>query len=118
MNYPDLVAGGCTIRLADSQHRFAAAMPNPLRDLAQGEPLYTVMIDKWNDDVSGNVSKSYNKHYNTYIANRNLPRKLLQQEYHVHFVGTSQHASPAEQTAAVKEMIRYGIECITTVSVC
>ena len=72
-----------------------------------GEALYTIVIDEWNDDVSGNWSKLYNKHFNTYIANRNLPRKLLQQEFHVHFLGTSQFATVTEQNAAVKQMIIY-----------
>lgn len=82
-------------------------MPNKLRDIAGGKDLYVVMVPLWCDDVSGNRSKQYNKHINMYMVNSNLPGQLLQQEYFVHFVSASPHATAPEQFSVLKEQIKY-----------
>jgi hypothetical protein len=81
-------------------------MPHNLRVLANGEELYVVMLPLWCDEVSGNHSKQYNKHINIYMANSNLPGRLLQQEYFVCFVSMSPHASSPEQFSAVLDDIK------------
>ncbi|KAL1699940.1 hypothetical protein EV121DRAFT_283734 [Schizophyllum commune] len=103
-NYYDIISRvGSTPKWADDTQ--PPEMPNPIRSLAPGRDIYVVMAPIWADDVSGNRSKQYNKHMNMYMANSNLPGRLLQQEYFVRFVSTSPHASSPEQFAAVRDQI-------------
>ncbi|KAJ7230002.1 hypothetical protein GGX14DRAFT_344444 [Mycena pura] len=82
-------------------------MPNQMRKLVDDdEDLYVVMTSPWADDVSGNKSKQYNKHMNMYAQNGCLPGRLLQQEFHMHFISSSPHASSAEQFAAFRDHVK------------
>jgi hypothetical protein len=83
-------------------------MPNPMRKLVpEGYDLYDVHLSTWFDDVSGNQSKQYNKHFVGYAANTNLPGQLLQQEFFVEYLSNSQHASSLEQLSAIKDLVWY-----------
>ncbi|KZV95843.1 hypothetical protein EXIGLDRAFT_747918 [Exidia glandulosa HHB12029] len=105
-DHPTLLKKG-TFSFAESCTDFADAMPNPLRALAGGVPLYTSFINQWADDVSGNKSKQYNKHENVCFTHACVPGRLLQQEYCVHSISTSTHATALEQFEAVHEMIQF-----------
>ncbi|KAI0264584.1 hypothetical protein BC834DRAFT_804009, partial [Gloeopeniophorella convolvens] len=88
-------------------------MPHPMRALANGKPFFCVWIKLWGDDVSGNRSKQWNKHWNWYLAHAGIPKRLLNQEYFVRFVSTSPHAGILEQGVGICEQIRY-ITCSAT----
>ena len=92
-----------------SNAKYVNVMPNPDQILADSEPLYTSFIDYFEDDVSGNGSKLWNKHWNIYFSHHNLPREMLQQEFHVHFLSTSPFATVSEQYLALKEQM----ECVS-----
>ncbi|KAG2156931.1 uncharacterized protein EDB93DRAFT_1238771 [Suillus bovinus] len=57
------------------------------------------------DDVSGNISKQWNKHHAIYMSNANLPREMLEKEFCIHFVTSSPHAAPMEMMSAMQDSI-------------
>ncbi|KAF8868695.1 hypothetical protein BD779DRAFT_1459482 [Infundibulicybe gibba] len=84
---------------------WAAKMPHPLREKSQGRRVLAVPLIVFMDDVSGNVSKQWNKHHAIYMSNANLPREMIEKEFCVRFVTSSPHASPMELMAAMKDSI-------------
>lgn len=83
-----------------------AKMPNPWREKAKGKPVYCIQLRIWQDDVSGNVSKQWNKHWMYCMTLAGIPKKLLAQEYFTHYISCSPHASVLEQASALNEAIR------------
>lgn len=86
-------------------------MPHPMRARAAGRPVYSIPVVVFMDDMSGNVSKQWNKHISVYISNAALPRERLDKEYHTHFVTTSNHAEPMEIMTGVIDSMQYVYQC-------
>ncbi|KAF8170969.1 hypothetical protein K438DRAFT_1982253 [Mycena galopus ATCC 62051] len=91
--------------LAAASDKFAEAMPHPLREIASSRMVYSIPIVIFIDDVSGNKSKQWNKHFSCYMSNGALPRNKLENEFHVRFVATSPFASPLEIMQGVRASI-------------
>ncbi|KAG1733336.1 uncharacterized protein EDB91DRAFT_1057515 [Suillus paluster] len=67
--------------------------------------VYTVPLIIFMDNVSGNISKQWNKHHAIYMSNANLPREMLEKEFFVCFVTSLPHAAPMELMRAMKQSI-------------
>lgn len=94
-----------TIKFLEESASFGTNMPHPFRATAGNRMVYSVPLILFQDDVSGNVSKQWNKHYVVYASNANLPREVLEKEFCVRFVTSSPHVSPMELMRGVKESI-------------
>ncbi|KAJ7820467.1 hypothetical protein B0H14DRAFT_3735670 [Mycena olivaceomarginata] len=83
-NYLDLQDENCLPSWSEQTVKsgFPETHAEPQKGVGRCDPLYSSFIDYFGDDVSGNRSKSWNKHWNAYMTHRNLPRALLHQEYH------------------------------------
>ena len=80
-------------------------MPHPLRAL--GKPVYSVFVKLWGDDVSGNRTKQWNKHFNWYFQHAGIPSHLLHQEYFVRFASTSPDVSILDQASVIVDQLKY-----------
>ncbi|KAF9468999.1 hypothetical protein BDZ94DRAFT_1357550 [Collybia nuda] len=108
-NMLDLIHSGHSIKFSATSPAWLAKIKNPIRETAQGRPVFVMRIIPWSDDVSGNVSKQWNAHMNIYIANANLPHRKVSQEYFVRFCSTSPHASSSEQFDVLSEDFASGV---------
>ena len=89
----------------DESVSFAARMPHALQKLTQGWPVYAILVIIFNDDVLGNVSKQWNKHYCVYSLNGALPREMVDEESNVQFVATSPSVSAMELMQGIRESL-------------
>lgn len=87
--------------------KYASLMPNSFRQKAGNRMVYAVPLIIFMDDVSGNISKQWNKHHVIYMSNANMPREMLDKEFCVCFVSSSPHATPMELMDAMKASIRF-----------
>ena len=85
---------------------------NLLQLKAGGRPFYAVQLRFWSDDVSGNCSKQWNKHWLWCMTHSGLPKKMLNQEYFVCYICCSQNASVLEQADAICNQIQYVIRVL------
>ncbi|KAG1851927.1 hypothetical protein F4604DRAFT_1883535 [Suillus subluteus] len=105
-----LHALGRAVQRTQSSNKYAKLVPNPLCAKSQGCMVYSVPLIIFMDDISGNISKQWNKHHAIYMSNANLPRKMLEKEFCIRFVTSSPHAAPMEMISAMQESISEAAE--------
>ncbi|KAJ6622345.1 hypothetical protein B0H10DRAFT_2342221 [Mycena sp. CBHHK59/15] len=105
-NFNQILDGNSGIYpLSTQSDKFAQNMPHSLREKAGLRMVYSIPLAVFIDDVSGNKSKQWNKHFSCYMSNGALPRTKLENEFHVRFVTTSPFASPLEIMQGVRASI-------------
>ncbi|KAG8757406.1 hypothetical protein FRC12_010319 [Ceratobasidium sp. 428] len=93
---PEQILG---VRMALHPHRLHSwpePIENPWRKKSGGRLVRSVPVWLYCDDTSGNMSKKWNKHNSFLFTLTGLPRSHAQLPYNVHFLATSNIASPLE----------------------
>ncbi|KIM60204.1 hypothetical protein SCLCIDRAFT_26728 [Scleroderma citrinum Foug A] len=67
--------------LVETSSQLAKLVPHPLHAKANGHMVYSVPLIIFMDDVSGNISKQWNKHHAIYMSNANLPHAMIEKEF-------------------------------------
>ncbi|RDX40490.1 hypothetical protein OH76DRAFT_1459488 [Lentinus brumalis] len=78
---------------------------NRWRKLAKGHRVHAFPVWLFCDDTSGNVSKKWNKHNSFLFTAAGLPRRLVHQEYNIHFLATSNTAPPLEMLDGIADQL-------------
>lgn len=76
---------------------------NPWRQRANGRRVYALPLWTYCDDTSGNITKRWNEHNSFLFTLAGLPRSIVQLPYNVHFLATSNLASPTEMLAKITD---------------
>ncbi|KAJ8089162.1 hypothetical protein PM082_014410 [Marasmius tenuissimus] len=104
--FEDLRDTGRLMRgFSECSKSYKAQMPHPRREVANGRMIYGVPLIIFLDDVSGNISKQWNKHHAIYMLNALFPQQMIEKEFCTRFVTLSPHASPMELVRALKDSI-------------
>ncbi|EFP93090.2 uncharacterized protein PGTG_19370 [Puccinia graminis f. sp. tritici CRL 75-36-700-3] len=98
----DDTCGGRLFELVNGD-KVEVALPNPWRQKANGKIICHVLITLYSDNTSGNSSKQWNKHISFYFTLAGLHPHLTNQEYHCHFLGTSNVAGVLELAEPIVE---------------
>lgn len=78
---------------------------NRWRVQAKGARGFSFLIWLYCDDTSGNVSKRWNKHNSFLFTAAGLPSNLIQRDFNVHFLSTSNIAPPLEMLDGIVDQI-------------
>ncbi|KAL1714355.1 hypothetical protein EV715DRAFT_209819 [Schizophyllum commune] len=81
------------------------ALGNPWRAKSRGHRVLSFMMWLYCDDVSGNVSKKWNKHNSFLFTAAGLPRAEVHKESSIHFICTSNIATPLEMLDGVVDQL-------------
>lgn len=79
---------------------------NVWRTRAKGKWVLAAPVWLYCDDTSGNTSKKWNKHNSILFTLAGLPRSHVQLFYNVHFIATSNIASPLEMAEYVCDVLQ------------
>ncbi|KAI5988836.1 hypothetical protein EDC04DRAFT_2873238 [Pisolithus marmoratus] len=93
--------------LMESSKKYASLEPNSWCKKLGSHMVYAVPLIIFMDDISGNISKQWNKHFVVYMSNANLWCEMLDRKFCVQFVTSSPHASPMELMHAMKQSVSY-----------
>ncbi|KIK78201.1 hypothetical protein PAXRUDRAFT_17013 [Paxillus rubicundulus Ve08.2h10] len=97
------------INFTASSAAHAKLIPNPLQIKSGGQMVITVPLIVFMDDVSGNISKQWNKHHVIYMSNALMPCEMLKKEFCIWFVSSSPHATLLELMQGLKESIQKAV---------
>ncbi|KAF8493146.1 hypothetical protein JB92DRAFT_3234904 [Gautieria morchelliformis] len=103
---PDSIWGECFHdHVGEPVRKWEHELPNGWRTRAKGHRVVSCPVWLYCDDTSGNRSKKWNEHYSFLFALAGLPRAQWQRDYNVHFLCTSNIASPVEMLEGVVDQI-------------
>ncbi|KAJ2968132.1 hypothetical protein NUW54_g13310 [Trametes sanguinea] len=104
---PDLVHG---FMVSGDAHTPLATWVHPVRNAwrvrAAGKRVYALPLWVYCDDTSGNVSKKWNKHNSVLFTLGGLPGDMSQLLYNIHFLSTSNLASPLEMMEQISAALQ------------
>ncbi|EUC62774.1 hypothetical protein RSOL_454510 [Rhizoctonia solani AG-3 Rhs1AP] len=93
---PESIIGKCSVDTLSQVEAWTEPVENPWRKRANGKMLRSLPLWLYCDNTSGNLSKKWNKHNSFLFTIAGLPRDQTQLPYNIHFLATSNIASPLE----------------------